>query len=281
MSFTENFSEINDRMGGALPMMLVFSAMGAVFSSCATAPPPSAAVMVPAGKQVGLVAMVDPGYRRGSVIPDQDQLTAKMYGASATSLGSAPVGKPVPGAKDFVFSPFTSTPKLVDVHRFSPGDEATCPYTMRAFVVPNFDRVAIASHGAPLRYEPKRSVAVPERTSVARTASNPKPRPSVAPDVPTVVQGPVKEVRTKPKPLPDPVTESEDELEALTPDATSPNPNPLPSDATVAEWVPGRPGFVRSPFGKDYQYVDVTGIPAGTEVKCPYTGKLFRVPPPQ
>jgi tetratricopeptide (TPR) repeat protein len=43
--------------------------------------------------------------------------------------------------------------------------------------------------------------------------------------------------------------------------------------------IPGRPGFVNSPFAAKHQLVDVTGLPEGMEVKCPYTGKLFRVPP--
>jgi hypothetical protein len=43
--------------------------------------------------------------------------------------------------------------------------------------------------------------------------------------------------------------------------------------------IAGRPGFVNSPYAAKYQLVDVTGLPAGMEVKCPYTGKLFRVPP--
>lgn len=43
--------------------------------------------------------------------------------------------------------------------------------------------------------------------------------------------------------------------------------------------IAGRPGMVHSPFASKYQLVDVTGLPPGTEVKCPYTGKLFRVPP--
>jgi hypothetical protein len=42
--------------------------------------------------------------------------------------------------------------------------------------------------------------------------------------------------------------------------------------------VPNRPGFVNSPFAGKNQLVDVTGLPAGMEVKCPYTGKLFKVP---
>lgn len=42
--------------------------------------------------------------------------------------------------------------------------------------------------------------------------------------------------------------------------------------------VPGKPGFVTSPFAPDKGYVDVTGFPPGTEVKDPYTGKTFLTP---
>ena len=42
--------------------------------------------------------------------------------------------------------------------------------------------------------------------------------------------------------------------------------------------VSGRPGFVYSPYANKSHVVDVTGLSAGTEVKCPYTGKIFRVP---
>ena len=42
--------------------------------------------------------------------------------------------------------------------------------------------------------------------------------------------------------------------------------------------IPGKKGFVYSPFAENKQQVDVTDIPTGTKVKCPYTGKVFRVP---
>ena len=42
--------------------------------------------------------------------------------------------------------------------------------------------------------------------------------------------------------------------------------------------VPGKPGFVTSPFTPDGGYVDVTGFPPGTPVKDPYTGKIFLTP---
>ncbi len=42
--------------------------------------------------------------------------------------------------------------------------------------------------------------------------------------------------------------------------------------------VPGKPGFVRSPYAEHAGLVDVQGFPSGSQVKCPYTGKIFIVP---
>ncbi len=42
--------------------------------------------------------------------------------------------------------------------------------------------------------------------------------------------------------------------------------------------VPGKSGFVTSPHAPYSGYVDVRGFPPGTEVKDPYTGKVFLVP---
>jgi hypothetical protein len=41
--------------------------------------------------------------------------------------------------------------------------------------------------------------------------------------------------------------------------------------------VPGRKHLVESPFSPG-KYVDVAGFSPGTEVKDPYTGKVFLVP---
>jgi len=42
--------------------------------------------------------------------------------------------------------------------------------------------------------------------------------------------------------------------------------------------VPGKAGFVLSPFVPSGGYVDVRGLPKDTKVKDPYTGKMFLVP---
>jgi hypothetical protein len=42
--------------------------------------------------------------------------------------------------------------------------------------------------------------------------------------------------------------------------------------------VPNKPGFVTSPYNPKAGYVDVRGFPSGTEVKDPYSGKIFLTP---
>jgi hypothetical protein len=42
--------------------------------------------------------------------------------------------------------------------------------------------------------------------------------------------------------------------------------------------IPNKPGFVTSPYSPKAGYVDVRGFPSGTEVKDPYSGKIFLTP---
>lgn len=42
--------------------------------------------------------------------------------------------------------------------------------------------------------------------------------------------------------------------------------------------VPGKNGFVTSPYSPDSGYIDVRGFQPGTPVKDPYTGKIFLTP---
>jgi hypothetical protein len=62
-----------------------------------------------------------------------------------------------------------------------------------------------------------------------------------------------------------------------------PSPSPLTSSSTepmfpTAKAVPGKPGYVFSPFDTSGRYVDVTGYTSGSKVKDPWTDKIFIVP---
>jgi hypothetical protein len=59
------------------------------------------------------------------------------------------------------------------------------------------------------------------------------------------------------------------------PPATTPAPAP---ELPFGSPVPGKKGFVYSPFDKSAGFVDVRDIAPGTKVRCPYTGKIFKVP---
>lgn len=79
-----------------------------------------------------------------------------------------------------------------------------------------------------------------------------------------------------PQPVPPPISSP-----ASAPDpgpAPQPTPPPQPKVAApeYAKRVPGKPGWIKSPY--DGKILDATGFPPGTEVKDPQTGKIMLVP---
>ena len=75
-----------------------------------------------------------------------------------------------------------------------------------------------------------------------------------------------------------------DETRPLT--AVTPRPSATPRSSSsnsaaqfpVAKPVPGKPGYVFSPYDPNGGYVDVTGYQSGSKVKDPYSQKIFLVP---
>ncbi len=53
---------------------------------------------------------------------------------------------------------------------------------------------------------------------------------------------------------------------------------PATTSLPYAKPVPGKAGYVFSPYDPKGGYVDVTGYSPGSKVKDPYTGKIFLVP---
>lgn len=78
----------------------------------------------------------------------------------------------------------------------------------------------------------------------------------------------------KPEPTSKPTTQ-----EPIPPGPAVPEPPKQVGELPYAKAVAGKPGFVTSPYDPYKGYIDVRGFPPGTEVKDPYSGKTFLVPP--
>ena len=165
-----------------------------------------------------------------------------------------PVARAVADLPGYVRSPFTTPGRLIDVRGMSAGSKVVCPYSQKPFIVPN----GMTSSA------PRIAATQPtQRIESAPRVVNPLPAPS------TFTPAPNTNVAAMTKPAPEPKLES----------TPVPAPQAAPAELPYGSSIPGRAGFVNSPYAAKHQLVDVTGLPTGMEVKCPYTGKLFRVPP--
>ena len=94
------------------------------------------------------------------------------------------------------------------------------------------------------------------------------------------IHPPLANVDTLPPEAPQdvpPPTEPRPSVEVKPPPAVPDQPVKV-GEIPYAKPVPGKPGFVFSPYDQFKGYIDVRGFPPGTEVKDPYSGKSFLVP---
>jgi hypothetical protein len=112
----------------------------------------------------------------------------------------------------------------------------------------------------------------PRRDSQKRaTGKKPDGTDQTAPQNPPPAPPPVAPVQiTTPTPMPIPIM-------VRSADGVPPSKKPR-RDLPYGIPVPNKPGFVTSPYAPKSGYVDVRGFPGGTEVKDPYTGKVFLTP---
>jgi len=135
---------------------------------------------------------------------------------------------------------------------------------------------------APANYVRHRINGDTETTTTTTTATSDSvttPGRTVTP-APANTQSRTTTTQTGPRTNPSPSPKSS---RATITEKSKPSPSPSrnaspQSQIPTAKPVPGKPGYVFSPFDPSGGYVDVTGYSSGQKVKDPYSGKIFLVP---
>lgn len=125
----------------------------------------------------------------------------------------------------------------------------------------------------PYSYNNRYYAPAPSRSSGGSSGGRSAPRPQLSPT--PNVKLPVDDPSSAPQVAGNPSA-------APSTGSVSLPPTPKPAgDLPFGSPVPGRPNMVNSPYAGKTQLVDVSGMGVGQTVKCPYTGKLFKVPSAQ
>lgn len=113
-----------------------------------------------------------------------------------------------------------------------------------------------------------------------QTAPPPQPPPPVQTQDRTISSETERRPPAEARPTATPrVVETEARTSQSNPDGSTPRTSTESSgDFPYAKPVPGKPGYVFSPYDPNGGYVDVKGYSPGQKVKDPYSGKVFLVP---
>jgi hypothetical protein len=158
-------------------------------------------------------------------------------------------------------------------------DVAVTSYQVTRGVAVGSYRVATAPLHYALRKRGEGSDAVTtETTSDVVVANQPVPASEVAltqqqPQSPTVVE-------RSPNRSPTVVSRASrgEAAQARPKPSSSSRASSTQAEFPTAKAVPGKPGYVVSPFDSSERYVDISGYTSGSKVKDPWTDKIFIVP---
>ena len=115
-------------------------------------------------------------------------------------------------------------------------------------------------------------------TTTATSDTVTTPGRTVTPTTPATQRRTTTTTQNQPRPSPKPSAAPSTLTEKSKPSSSPSRTASTQTQYPTAKPVPGKPGYVFSPFDASGGYVDVTGYTSGQKVKDPYSGKIFLVP---